>query len=409
MKTSKISNLFNEINKMKRFGFVMGFFCVLSLLVGCGAKEPSFQKQNLPKNNSNSIKSLQEDDIPVQFPAEEEEEEENYFTQNQTIDLAQHNIEEFSVLAVAKLQCLSKKKEHEVSCLYDLTPLVSASESGIEISDQKIIFHEPGYYMAQIKKKTELSKNILIKVRSSEKSLAESISDFELHSYKDSFYDTLYHFDLTALLSDISQVKEMTSIKKITWEIAGGRYYVFDEDTQYLKKLRPFQRTILFLQKSSYNLTVHLWNQEGKEFRKQIVVDLSGFEKPSHSMKANFESDKLQFGVGEEVALMGRVDEPQLSYRYQWQVQKLNPVSCPQGLAEFEPRTTHEVCDRFYEEEVVQGQEYSLNNAVSKDTSIVFHTDGKYVIEFIVLDENQKLLTHFSKSFLLDNALLSSR
>ncbi|HBQ21581.1 MAG: hypothetical protein A2Z91_02400 [Deltaproteobacteria bacterium GWA2_38_16] len=228
----------------------------------------------------------------------------------------------------------------------------------------------------------------------------EEEENISLASYKDSFYNTLYH---VALKSDLSSDIE------VTWEVSGGRYYILDEEVPELQNKRPTQRTILFLQKNKYEVLAAVILNGEKQILKKTDIDLTRLEEPSYDIRADFGVDKLAFQVGEKVELMGEVEKNQHTFneneilKYQWEIKKIKPVYCPSGF------DSVDICNKSYEEVAISGEDYHLEKETSIHPSIVFNKEGQYVIYFWVLDEAGNFLAKFSKKFKPEPVLLTHR
>ena len=113
--------------------------------------------------------------------------------------------------------------------------------------------------------------------------------------YKDSFYSTLYHADLKAFGAAHASIQ---------WEVRGGRYHIYEEELLFFKKLRPLQRTILFLEKTKYDVFVTLYKKDQIYETNHIELDFSGLS--LSLVKTELELDKLSPLPGEAIELKVR-------------------------------------------------------------------------------------------------------
>ena len=226
-----------------------------------------------------------------------------------------------------------------------------------------------------------------------------------LNLYKDSVYGTLYHADLGDLL--------LAADTSIHWEVQGGRYHIYEEELSFFKELRPLQRTILFLEKTKYDIFVTL-NREGEnQETNHIELDFSGFSQSS--LKTELEVDKLSPLPGEVMKIHAKIDSLE-HFTSRWEIKRLQKVKCP-SLEDILPEamqnelaTISEVCDRSYEEVLVEGKDYLLEQNVSGvEGEITFKYPGTYAIYFYGYDDHDQLLSKSFRKIVLEGVKLSHR
>lgn len=229
----------------------------------------------------------------------------------------------------------------------------------------------------------------------------------QLALYKDSFYNTLYHADLT-----------QPSLKKaaisIQWEVQGGRYHIYEEEMPLFKTLRPFQRTILFLEKNKYTVFVTLIRHGYEQETNHIDIDLSKVMSQT-PLKSEIEIDKLSALPGEAIKLHAKVENSG-SFHYQWEAKKLQKVKCPSledvlpEVIQSELTTIHEICDRSYEETMGEGKDYLLEAGQTADNiEVIFKAPGKYAVYCSEYDDQGEILSKSSRKIILDSHLVSRR
>lgn len=227
-----------------------------------------------------------------------------------------------------------------------------------------------------------------------------------LNLYKDSVYGTLYHADLGDLL--------LAADTSIHWEVQGGRYHIYEEELSFFKELRPLQRTILFLEKTKYDIFVTL-NREGEnQETNHIELDFSGLS-PS-SVKTELELDKLSPLPGEVVQLKVNGSSLKEINREIWEVKRIQKVSCPsledvlESAIQNELSTISEICDRSYEEPIEEGKEYLLEKGhASNEVHVTFKTLGSYIISVWGYDAQGRLLSKSSRRIILEGVKVSNR
>ncbi len=224
--------------------------------------------------------------------------------------------------------------------------------------------------------------------------------------YKDSVYNTLYHAALESSLLAVD-----TSIH---WEVQGGRYHIYEEELSFFKELRPFQRTILFLEKTKYDVFVTLTREGQVQETNHIELDFSGFSSPS--LKAELEMDKLSPLPGEAIQLKVQGLSLEAFHHEIWEVKRLQKVTCPSledvlaDVIQSELSTISEICDRSYEEPLEEGKDYLLEKGrASNEVHVTFKTSGQYTISFWGYDRQGQLLSKSSRKIILEGTTVSHR
>ncbi|MBI3018817.1 MAG: hypothetical protein HYY61_02885 [Deltaproteobacteria bacterium] len=227
-----------------------------------------------------------------------------------------------------------------------------------------------------------------------------------LSLYKDSVYSTLYHADLKTSLS--------ATASSLQWEVQGGRYHIYEEELSFFKKLRPLQRTILFLEKTKYDVFVTLTRGGQTQETNHIELDFSGLS-PS-SVKTELELDKLSPLPGEAVQLKVNNRSLEGFDHGVWEVKRLKKVSCPSledvlaDVIQSELMTISELCDRFYEEPLEEGKDYLLEKGqASNEVHVTFKTLGSYTISFWGYDRQGQLLSKSFRRIILEGTTVSRR
>ena len=226
-----------------------------------------------------------------------------------------------------------------------------------------------------------------------------------LNLYKDSVYSTLYHADLkTSLSANVS----------LQWEVQGGRYHIYEEELSFFKRLRPLQRTLLFLEKTKYDIFVTLHHKGQVYETNHIELDFSGLS-PS-SVKTELELDKLSPLPGEVVQLKVNGSSLKEINREIWEVKRIQKVSCPsledvlESAIQNELSTISEICDRSYEEPIEEGKEYLLEKGhASNEVHVTFKTLGSYIISVWGYDAQGRLLSKSSRRIILEGVKVSNR
>ncbi|MBI3016704.1 MAG: hypothetical protein HYY62_01710 [Deltaproteobacteria bacterium] len=226
-----------------------------------------------------------------------------------------------------------------------------------------------------------------------------------LSLYKDSVYSTLYHADLGELL--------LAADTSIHWEVQGGRYHMYEEELSFFKELRPMQRTILFLEKTKYDIFV-TFNRGGQgQETNHIELDFSGISQAS--LKTELEIDKLSPLPGEVMKIHAKIDSLE-HFTSRWEIKRLQKVKChsledilPEAMQN-ELATISEVCDRSYEEVLVEGKDYLLEQkASSVEGEIIFKHPGTYAIYFYGYDTQGQLLSKSFRKIVLEGVKISHR
>lgn len=202
-----------------------------------------------------------------------------------------------------------------------------------------------------------------------------------LHIYKDGFYNMIYHVEL---------IPE-SNIAQIQWNVLGGRYHMYEDELEELKAERPFQRTILFLEKNLYTVQakVFMHNSTPPSLR-SIQMDTRDILL-SNKIKMDLEMDKLEPLIMEEIHFKPLLSEIR-HMKFHWEVKKLRKVSCSMN---------HFICHHMYEEESIEGKDY-IFKMDSQSVRVQFKNPGRYLVRVNLLDEQNQPISKVTKRIKID-------
>ena len=309
---------------------------------------------------------------PRQHEPKKEIEEETFYSVRDPIPY----LENIQILGRVQFQC----ERHSLSnqCITKLSDIRSKD---IQVMEDHISFQKPGLYLVE---EDHLPK--LIRVASQQNN---AVLDFELHAFKDSFYNTLYHFDLV-FFEDLKD-----KVLDVSWQVDGGRFHFYDEDLSYLKRTRPIQKTILFLEKKVYEISVTLRFNEKEVLTKKISLDLiKGFDEDSdqdYRLKAFYKDSE------NTIQLLSDLDLEQ-SKKYHWQLGRLEKVYCDESIRYLETAADVEkICNRSYVRKLTKGIDYDLQNSSFKEALLILKGPGNYLINLEVTNAQNELLHKLSQ------------
>ncbi len=338
-------------------------------------------------------------------PAQEFEEEGRFYTENESLDLSDYGFESVELLMGLKTAC-DAEGEEEVFCHI----LSQEAKDAIEILGQKIRFKTQGQYLFRAKKKDDHEKIFMTPVlpwdveeESQEES--QSVLAGHLRLYKDTFYNMLYHARLT-----FNQKPEWGLVQ---WEITGGRYHIYDNEYGVFQRVRPFEKSILFLEKKDYQVKAIV--TEGVNRQKEIItqVDLTHAQMPT-SVAAILHADSYEPQISEKVNFkIAWQETPKESVSFEWEAKKIGDVSCPEIMG-IEAEAREILCEQFFEIPLVEGEDYEIagdreGNRKSDHVAISFKKLGQYVVHVRVRDDETQEISKYSRHLKLSPVMVSHR
>ncbi|MBI4040270.1 MAG: hypothetical protein HY390_00210 [Deltaproteobacteria bacterium] len=332
---------------------------------------------------------LQEMSSPQQHPIQEDELEENtFYTQGDPIRLPQE------VELKGQVTWICAPKTESFVCE---SHIQEVSPKTVSLSKKDITFHTAGMFL--VKNKINPEKVYLMKIQPKTEDQLQ-FQDFKISQYKDSIYNMLYHFEISPILS---QIITQTFLKnfplQVQWHVTGGRYHFYDAELAYLKRARPFRKTILFLEKKFYDIQVTLALGSDQTLTQQSHLDLQAPKTPSKTIESEIQIEHFPDQTQKEFTLLGLVKHPNIRgpVTYQWKVKRIQPVYCSESITTMEDASGVEnICNKSYEVELKSNLEFDMETTENK-AQISFHEPGRYAVDLWIIDENHNPISKFTR------------
>lgn len=327
-------------------------------------------------------------------PIQEFDDEDQLYSEQDSLDLSDYEFQSVELIMGLKTACDSDD-EKEVFCHV----LSQEAKDAIQILDQKILFNTKGEYLFRAKKKDSTEQIFMAPVFSKEET--KTPVEGYLHLYKDTFYNMMYHARLTFNQDPQSSM--------VSWKITGGRYHIYDNEYDFFKRVRPFEKSILFLEKKKYEIKAIVTT--GMHQNEKIVSQLDLSEVPQfRSVAASLQTDQMEPRVLETVNLsVAWEEQPIGTVSFSWEAKRIGEVSCPEILG-VESKARELLCEKFFEIPLVEGEDYEMEGDQNTDHLVLrFKKNGQYMVNVRIQNDETHEVTKFSRHFKLSPVMLSHR